>query len=319
LKASLSRDIRVSITGMDEESDQSMPHGIQDHPAKRGIRSTVIGILTNLILAIVKAVAGVLGNSYALIADAIESLTDVLSSLVVFLGLRMAMRPPDENHPYGHGKAEPIAAVIVSFSLVAAAITIAIKSVHEIVTPHLAPAPFTLAVLAVVVIIKEVLFRYVVNVGEHTASTAVKTDAWHHRSDAITSGLAFVGISIALAGGRGWEGADDWAALLASGIILYNAAQLARPAVAELTDEVPAIDLLDKTRAVALAVPGVAGLDKSYIRKMGFDYYLDIHVLVDGNLPVWRGHEIAHQVKDEIRRAHPQVADVLVHIEPSER
>lgn len=296
-----------------------MPHGIQNHPAKSGIRSTVIGIVTNLILAVVKAVAGVLGNSYALIADAIESLTDVLSSLVVFLGLRMAMRPPDANHPYGHGKAEPIAAVIVSLSLVGAAITIAIKSIHEIVTPHRAPAPFTLAVLAIVVIVKEVLFRYVVNVGEKTASTAVKTDAWHHRSDAITSGLAFVGISIALAGGRGWEGADDWAALFASGMILYNAAQLARPAVAELTDEVPSVDLLDNARAVALAVPDVAGLDKSYIRKMGFDYYLDLHVLVNGNLPVWRGHEIAHQVKDEIRRAYPQVADVLVHIEPAER
>lgn len=273
-------------------------------------------MLINLVLACVKGAAGFFGHSYALIADAIESLTDVLSSLVVYFGLRMAMRPPDENHPYGHGKAEPFAALAVSLALVAAALMIAVESVHEIITPHMTPAPFTLIVLALVVLTKELLFRYVVKVGEDTASTAVKTDAWHHRSDALTSAFAFVGISIALLGGRGWENADDWAALAASAIILYNASLLIRPAVAELTDTVPSLDLLHAARSVALAVPDVAGLDKSHIRKMGFDYYLDLHVLVDGEMPVWRGHEIAHQVKDEIRRVHPQVADVLVHIEP---
>jgi cation diffusion facilitator family transporter len=277
------------------------------HPAQQGIRSTLVGIALNVCLALTKALAGTFGNSYALIADAIESLSDVVSSFVVLIGLRVAMRPADENHPYGHGKAEPLAATIVSLALFGAAVTIAVESIHEI----------TLAVLAAVVVIKEVLFRYVVKVGETSQSTAVKTDAWHHRSDAITSGLAFVGISIALIGGPGWESADDWAALLASGIIMFNAYLLLRPAVLELTDSIPGSGLGEEVRHVALSVPGVLSLDKCFVRKMGFDYYVDLHAIVDRNMPVWQGHEIAHQVKEAIRTAHPEVVDVLVHIEPT--
>jgi cation diffusion facilitator family transporter len=288
------------------------------HPAEQGVRSTLIGIGVNVLLAAAKAVAGTVGHSYALIADAIESLSDVVSSFVVLIGLRVAMRPPDENHPYGHGKAEPLAATIVSLALFGAAVTIAVESIHEIVTPHSTPAPWTLAVLAGVVLVKELLFRYVVKVGESAQSTAVKTDAWHHRADAITSSLAFVGISIALIGGKGWESADDWAALLASGIIMFNAYLLIRPAVLELTDTSPGNGLGDDVRKIALTVPGVLGVDKCFVRKMGFDYYVDLHVIVDRNMPVWRAHEIAHIVKETLRSAHRQIADVLVHIEPSE-
>ena len=287
------------------------------HPAQLGIRSTLVGIALNVCLAAGKALAGTLGHSYALIADAIESLSDVVSSLVVLIGLRVAMRPADENHPYGHGKAEPLAATMVSLALFGAAVTIAVESIHEIRTPHSTPAPFTLAVLAAVVLIKEVLFRYVVKVGETSKSTAVKTDAWHHRSDAITSGLAFVGISIALIGGPGWESADDWAALLASGVIMFNAYLLLRPAVLELTDSTPGTGLGEDLRHVALSVPGVLGLDKCFVRKMGLDYYVDLHAIVERDMPVWQGHAIAHSVKDAIRAAHPEVVDVLVHIEPA--
>jgi cation diffusion facilitator family transporter len=282
------------------------------------MRSTLIGVVVNLSLALVKGTAGLIGNSYALVADAIESLTDVLTSIVVYIGLRMAMRPPDENHPYGHGKAEPLAALLVSLALAGAAGVIIVESVHEIRTPHHAPAPFTLVVLALVVLTKELLFRFVIEVGKKTESTAVKTDAWHHRSDAITSALAFVGISVALLGGPGWEPADDWAALLASGIILYNAVILLIPAVAELADTAPSTGLDREVRSAALGVEGVEGLDKLAVRKMGFDYYVDLHVCVDGNLPVWRGHEIAHEVKRSICQTLPKVADVLVHIEPTE-
>jgi len=290
---------------------------LSSHPARRGVRSTLLGMAINATLAAGKAVAGTLGHSYALIADAIESFSDVLSSMVVLIGLRVAMRPPDENHPYGHGKAEPLAATMVSLALFGAAVIIAVESIHEIRTPHSTPAPFTLGVLAAVVIIKEILFRYVVKVGQSLQSTAVRTDAWHHRSDAITSGLAFVGISIALLGGKGWETADDWAALLASGIIMFNAYLLLRPAVLELTDSVPGAAIGDDVRKVALSAPGVLSLDKCFVRKMGFDYYVDLHVVVDRDMPVWRGHQIAHAVKDAVRGAHPEVADVLVHIEPA--
>jgi cation diffusion facilitator family transporter len=277
------------------------------------------GIIVNLCLAAIKGIAGVAGHSYALIADAPESLTDVLSSLVVYVGLRVAMRPPEANHPYGHGKAEPMAAVAVSIALFGAAIAIAFESVHEILTPHTMPAPFTLLVLPVVVVAKEAMFRFVNRVGSSIGSAAVKTDAWHHRSDAITSALAFVGISIALIGGKGWESADDWAALLASGLIAYNAYLMLRPAVRELGDALPGTRITQEIQPIANTVPGVIDIEKCFVRKMGFDYYVDLHVVVDGSLPVRRGHEIAHQVKDAIQAAYPRVADVLVHIEPNER
>lgn len=286
--------------------------------AAKGIRSTIIGIIVNTLLAITKGVAGILGNSYALIADAIESASDIFSSIIVLGGLKIAARPRDEDHPYGHGKAEPMAAVLVSIFLIASAILISIQSVKEIRTPHHAPAPFTLIVLLVVVVAKELLFRFVFKVANETNSTAVKTDAWHHRSDAITSAAAFVGISIALIGGAGWESADDYAALFAAAIILYNAYLLFRPALNELMDAAPPSEIENNVRAVALSVPNVIGLDKCYVRKMGLVYYVDLHVIVDGQINVKTGHEIGHTVKDAILNSDKKIADVLIHIEPDD-
>jgi cation diffusion facilitator family transporter len=288
------------------------------HPSRLGLRSTVWGIVTNAILAGVKAIAGIAGNSYALIADAIESTTDIASSLIVWGGLRISGMPPDEDHPYGHGKAEPIAATVVSIALVAAAAGIAIQSVREITMPHHAPAPFTLGVLFVVVVVKELLYRFVFNVGESIGSIAVKSDAWHHRSDAITSAAAFVGISIALIGGKGYESADDWAALFAAGIIVVNAFRILLPAVHEIMDRAPSPDVELAVRETSLRVEGVVGLDKCFVRKMGFSYYVDLHVTVDGGLTVRDGHEIARRVKRTILSARSDVADVLIHIEPSD-
>ena len=292
---------------------------VSAHPATHGLRSTLAGILVNLALAIVKGIAGFVGHSYALVADAIESLTDVFSSFIVYFGLRVAMRPPDDNHPYGHGKAEPMAAVLVSLGLLAAAGLIAFESIREIQRPHRMPAPFTLLVLPVVVVAKELMFRFVNRVGAEIESGAVKTDAWHHRSDAITSALAFVGIAIALWGGKGWESADDWAALLASGVIAFNAYLLLRPAVQELGDTVPTTKLHEEIKLVAASLPEVIEIEKCYVRKMGFDYYVDLHVIVDGNLSVRHGHYIGHQVKDAIQSVYPRVANVLVHVEPHDR
>jgi cation diffusion facilitator family transporter len=289
---------------------------MENHRVSQGIRSTVIGIIVNALLALIKGVAGFLGNCYALIADAIESASDVVSSLIVVGGLQIAAKPRDENHPYGHGKAEPIAAMIVALTLFGAAVTIILQSIHEIITPHHAPASFTLAVLVIVVITKETLFRFVFRVAENVHSTAVKTDAWHHRSDAITSAAAFIGISIALIGGKGYESADDWAAMFASVIIIVNAYKLFRPALNEVMDAAPSEDIVERVRASALSVPGVLKLDKCYVRKMGLDYFVDLHVVVSGDLSVREGHRISHNVKDTICSSHQQVADVLVHIEP---
>ncbi|MFZ4621513.1 MAG: cation diffusion facilitator family transporter [Bacteroidota bacterium] len=286
------------------------------HPAEKGIRSAIIGIFVNAGLALTKGLAGFFGNSYALIADAIESASDVVSSMIVVSGLRIAIKPRDENHPYGHGKAEPIAAMIVALSLVGAAVTIVVQSLHEIITPHHAPAPFTLIVLVVVVVTKESLFRFVFSVAQDVQSTAVKTDAWHHRSDAITSAAAFIGIVIALIGGKGYESADDWAALFASVIIVYNAYHLFMPALDEVMDAAPSPQIEEEVRKVAMSVSGVIGLDKCFVRKMGLDYFVDLHVVVNGDLSVREGHLISHNVKDTVCASNPRIVDVLIHIEP---
>jgi cation diffusion facilitator family transporter len=285
---------------------------------EKGLRSTILGILANAVLAVIKGIAGVLGNSYALIADSIESTTDIASSLIVWGGLKISGIPPDIDHPYGHGKAEPLAATVVALFLFAVAVSIAIQSIREIVTPHHAPAPFTLVVLLAVVIVKESLFRFVFNVGKSIESTAVKSDAWHHRSDAMTSASAAVGISIALIGGPGYESADDWAAMFASVIIAFNAFRILKPAVNEVMDAAPTSAIETAVRGSAGRVPGVIGLEKCRMRKMGLWYYVDLHVTVEGHITVREGHEIAREVKARVLAEHANVADVLIHIEPSD-
>lgn len=288
-----------------------------EHPALQGRKSALVGVGVNLGLAICKLMAGIIGHSYALVADAIESTADVFSSLIVWGGLRIAATPRDATHPYGHGKAEPLAAMAVALFLLLAAGLIGVQSIKDLAAgQHVCPRPFTLAVLLGVIVIKEVLFRYVVTIGSEIGSTAVKTDAWHHRSDAITSAAAFVGITVAIVGGPAYASADDWAALAAATIIAFNGYRLFLPALHEVMDAAPAAALEAEIRRIAVPVAGVAAVEKCFVRKMGFEYYVDIHIEVDGSLTVRRGHDIAHDVKSAIRAANPRVADVLVHVEP---
>ena len=285
--------------------------------SRAGARVALLGLVINVVLASVKIVAGVVGHAYVLIADGVESALDVGGSIVIWGGLTVAARPPDRTHPYGHGKAEPLAALVVAICVLAAAIGLAIESVREILTPHHGPAPFTLAILVVVIVIKEFLFRYVNRIGQDIESTAVQTDAWHHRSDALTSGAAFIGISVALIGGERWQSADDWAALFACAVIATNGVLLALPAFQEIMDTAPGGKIVRSILAVASSVPGVVEVEKCYARKMGLDYYVDLHVGVDGNISVHQGHEIAHRVKSAIQQSDSRIADVLVHIEPA--
>ena len=282
-----------------------------------GARIALFGMIVNLIFAAAKILGGIVGNAYVLIADGIESALDIAGSLVIWGGLRFAARPPDETHPYGHGKAEPVAAVIVALGVLAAAVGLAIESVREILTPHHGPAPFTLAILIVVIVVKEILFRYVNRIGRHVESTAVQTDAWHHRSDALTSTAAFIGISVALIGGEAWQSADDWAALFACAVIGANGIRLLRPAFFEIMDTAPRGEIVDLVANAAVSVPGVIAIDKNIVRKMGLSFYVDLHVKVDGNISVREGHHIAHEVKRAIQESDPRIADVLVHIEPA--
>jgi cation diffusion facilitator family transporter len=284
----------------------------------RGIRSAQAGLLVNACLAVIKIITGVLGNSYALVADGIESTADIISSTIVWRGLRIAARDPDSDYPFGYGKAETLAAATVALMLIGAAIAISIEAVREIVTPHHTPAPFTLAVLVLVVLVKEVLFRKVYAVGTEVGSDAVRADAWHHRSDAITSGAAFIGISVAIGGGEGWESADDWAALVAAAVIAWNGKRLLRPAVAGLMDRSAEPEIRARILDIASAVDDVRAVEKVIVRRAGTDYFADLHVHADPAMSLRDAHVVSGKVKSAIRTRLPNVRGVLVHMEPSE-
>lgn len=262
--------------------------------------------------------AGFFGNSYALIADAIESTTDIFASILVLLGLKYANKPADENHPYGHGRIEPLITFLVVAFLVTSATVIAYESIINIQTPHELPAPWTLIVLGGIITWKEISYRIVIQKSKETHSTSLKADAWHHRSDAITSITAFIGITIALIFGKGFETADDWAALFASGFILYNSYLIFRPALGEIMDEHVYDDLIEEIREVALEVKGIKGTEKCFIRKAGMKYHVDLHAIVDGDITVTKGHHLSHQLKDHLRKMIPSLGHVLIHIEPDE-
>ena len=280
------------------------------------VKTTYLSILGNTLLAIIKGVTGIFGNSYALIADAIESTTDVFSSLLVLLGIRYANKPADANHPYGHGKAEPLITFAVVGFLVVSATVIAYESIAHIRTPHEVPESYTLIVLGIIIVLKEGFYRIISRKGKKINSTILKADAWHHRSDAITSLMAFIGISIAIFMGKGYETADDWAALFASGFILYNAYLIMRPALGEVMDEHMYDDLIKDIRRIAEEIPGVKKTEKCYVRKMGMFYHVDLHIEVLGSISVEEGHDIAHMAKNQLLSEIPEIADVLIHIEP---
>lgn len=280
------------------------------------MRTTAIGIAISIVLVFVKFLSGYIGHSYALVADASETTADVLSSALLWVGLRISMKPADKDHPYGHGKAEPLAAIVISLFLLATAIFIAWNAIVYIRTPHQLPSRFTLGILAIVILIKESMFRYVLKVGKEINSQAVKSDAYHHRSDAITSIAAFVGILVAIILGAGYESADDWAALIASAIIIYNALHLLKPALDEVMDAAPSEEMVRQVRQAAETIPGVDFVEKCYVRKMGFDYYVDLHIQVNPHITVDEGHAISHHVKDSLLSTVPRIKDALIHVEP---
>ncbi|WP_214229057.1 cation diffusion facilitator family transporter [Pedobacter sp. B4-66] len=284
--------------------------------SKEAIRTTQLGIIISIALIFVKGLSGYLGHSYALIADATESGADVVSSGLLWLALIYAQRPADQGHPYGHGKAEPIAAVLIGLFLIAAAGWIAYHSIYYIRTPHGLPKSYTLIVLLIVILSKEILFRYVLKVGKRLNSQAVKADAYHHRSDAITSIAAFIGIVIALVLGKGYEGADDWAALMACVFIIYNAIKIIRPAFSEIMDAAPSPEFIAEISRIAAQHIEVKEVEKCFVRKMGLQYYVDMHIEVDGTIDVFTAHQVAHQVKDELLASDLSIKDVIIHVEP---
>lgn len=286
-----------------------------DNEAK-AIQTSYFSIFSNAALALIKLLAGIFGQSYALIADAIESTTDVFASILVLLGLKYAHRPADENHPYGHGKIEPLITFVVVVFLVTSATLIANESIHNIQSPQEMPKAWTLLVLGAIIFWKELSYRMVIKKSQETSSSALKADAWHHRSDAITSIMAFLGISVALIFGEGYEVADDGAALLAAGFILYNSYLIFRPALGEIMDEHLHDDLIAEIRDKSTEVVGVIDTEKCYVRKSGMQYLVDLHITVDADISVYAGHEIAHELQDHLLKELPSIAQVLIHVEP---
>ncbi len=282
------------------------------------VKATYFSIISNATLALIKGIAGFFGNSYALTADAIESTTDIFSSCLVLFGIKYSNRPADENHPYGHGRAEPLITFVVVGFLITSATIIAYESIGNIQTPHDLPKPWTLIVLGIIILWKEYSFRLVLKRSKESNSSSLRADAWHHRSDAITSVAAFIGISIALFFGKGYESADDWAALFAAGFILYNSYLIFRPALGEIMDEHLYDDLIIEIRKISLQVNGVVNTEKCFIRKAGMKYHVDLHAIVDSTISVREGHEISHNLKDTLRNEIPELGHVLIHIEPTE-
>lgn len=287
-----------------------------NNATRRSIRWAQTGLLVNAVLVLVKFVAGIVGHANALVADAVESSADIFSSLIVWMGLSIAAKPADEDHPYGHGKAEPLAAAVVSLMLLGAATGITIMAVREILTPHHLPSPFTLYVAAGVILVKELLYRRVSKVGREVGSTAIAADAWHHRADAASSLAAFIGISIALWGGRGWEAADDWAALLAAMLVAVNGIRTLRPAISGLMDEAPDSEFKERVLSAATDIDGVRRIESLNVRRSGLGFYVDLHVQADPGISLEDAHEIAAKVKYSILEAVPNVIAVLVHMEP---
>ena len=281
-------------------------------------RLAQLGLVINALLAVVKLVAGLVGNAYALVADAIESGTDMIGSVVVWGGLRIASRDPDDRYPFGYGRAEALAGAVVSALMFGAAAGISIEAIREIRTPHHAPAPWTLGVLAVVIVVKEVLAKKVLQASEGSGSVAAAADGWHHRADAITSAAAFIGITVAIVGGPGWEPADDWAALVAAAIIAINATLLLQTALGDLMDRAPDATIQSVVSAAALDTPGVLAIEKLKIRKTGTAYFVDIHVQAEPSMTLHDAHILSGIVKSAIRHRIPAAAGVLIHMEPYE-
>ena len=285
---------------------------------KIAYRTILLSIISSVLLALLKGYSGFAGHSDALIADAIESGTDVLASFLVLFGIYYSTKPADDEHPYGHGKAEALVTFGVVGILLISATLIAYNGIQHLSIEQEQPELFTIFVLIGIIIWKELSYRYVLSKGKKTNSLSIQADAWHHRSDAISSLIALFGISLSLLFGPAFSKADDWAAIAASLFIVYNAYIIFRPALGEILDEHNHHELIDKIKQMETHIVGVQGLEKCLVRKTGMTYLVDLHLEVAGSISVNEGHRIAHEFKDYLQGQLPEINDVLIHIEPFE-
>jgi len=280
------------------------------------IRAGWIGLVVNVALGIAKLVGGVLGVSFALISDAINSIGDALSSVVVLVALNLAQRPPDSEHPYGHTRAEAIAASNVALLIILSAIYVTWEAIQRISLQHSLPPAWTLWIAGANVFIKESLFRYKLHVGERTGSTAIIANAWDHRSDALCSFAVLIGLGVVRWSGPNFIWADEFAAMVVAGFILLNGVRLFYNSANELMDIQADGQFVTAVEAKAMEASGVENVETLWVRKSGLEFFVDIHIEVEASLTVAEGHRIGHEVKDRILASFPTVRDALVHLEP---
>jgi cation diffusion facilitator family transporter len=285
---------------------------------QRGQGSALRGILLNGSLGGAKMAAGLLGHSYAMVADACESFSDVLGSCVTLYGLRLAAEPADVSHPSGHGRAETLASAITALALCGIGGLIFWHALDSIGEPRPAPSHWTLFILVPVIIAKEWMFHFLSGQGREIGSLALKAEAWHQRSDVVTSIAALFGIIVAWIGGPGWNHADSWAAMAASLWLMGTGLWLVGPALHELMEGSVDPALLDFISETSQRCPGILGIDKIWVRKLGMRLMVDMHVEVDPAISVQEGHRLSHEMKARLQAELPQVRDVMVHVEPFE-
>ena len=279
-------------------------------------RAAWLGLIVNLALGIVKFLAGVFGHSFALIADAVNSLADFITSVIVLLALRVAQRPADEEHPYGHTRAEGIAASNVALIVVISALLVGWEAIERITGSHQTPARWTLWIAGANMVIKEGLYQYKVRVGQKTGSASIIANAWDHRSDALCSLAVLIGLLVVRVGGPGFNWADEAASLVIVTGIVWSGLRLFFSSASELMDVQADSGFVEQIRQTALAVAGVENVETLWVRKSGLEYFADIHIEVDQHMTVAEGHRIGHEVKDRLVEKFASLRDVLVHLEP---
>jgi len=294
---------------------------MQQNRVKPIVFATWIGIIVNLLLSILKAVGGVLSGSRALLADALHSASDVLSSFVILFGVKIANKPPDEEHPYGHGKAENIASIIVAILLIVVGIEISISSIkvfYGIVPP--APSILALFILLISIGVKEGLYHYKSRLGKKLNSTALIADAWHHRSDSLSSVAALIGVGLSILGEKlhlsYFIYGDAVAGIVVSIIVMKVGYDLIKASATVILEKVLSKEEIQHYKETVFKIDRVKRIDQLFARTHGSYIIIDIKISVDQHITVKEGHDIAREVKDILMDSHVEIEDVLVHINP---
>jgi cation diffusion facilitator family transporter len=282
-----------------------------------GRRVALAGIAASVILATLNIVVGYLARSTAVVATGFEFAGDVLASTVVLLGMIAAGRPPDEDHPYGHGRVETLAGFVVGLFLVAGGAGIGWTSLQTIGEWHAPPSPAAAGVLLVAIAVRATMSTLKFRVGRRIGSSSLVADAWNDTVDILAALTALTAVGLTMYDPSRFMASDHYGGFAVGVIMMLTGLRVLREASLELMDTMPQDDMIDRVRRVAESVPGVLGIEKSYARKTGFRYHVDLHIEVDPSATVAVGHAIAGRVRTQVKAELGWVADVLVHVEPA--